>query len=75
MADVVSINTAPNKMLATAEDLVNWIKDGSISCFCICAVDKDGNILSALAAETHKFSLLGAVTDMQRTITDTIERR
>jgi hypothetical protein len=75
MADIINIGTIPNNMLATVENLADWIKDGNISCFCLCAVTKDGGILSALIAETDKFSLLGAVTDMQRTITDTIERR
>ncbi len=72
---IIKIGTTPNNMLATVEDLAQWIKDGKVAALAICAIDKDNDVLSAIVADTALFTLLGAVTDMQRTITDKIERR
>jgi len=75
MSDKVTwINTPTNNMLHTAEDLVQWIKEGRIAAMAICLVDKENDVISAICADTALFTLLGAVTDMQRTITDKIER-
>jgi hypothetical protein len=72
---VIRIGTTPNNMLCTVEVLAEWIKEGRIAALVICAVDKENNVLSAEIAENSLFTLLGAITDMQRTITDKIERR
>jgi hypothetical protein len=72
---VIRLATLPNNMLVTVEDLAQWVRDGQVEALAICAIGKDGNVLSAIAGETALFTLLGAVTDMQRTITDKIERR
>lgn len=72
---IIRIDTTPNNMLCTVEVLAEWIKEGRIEALVICAVDKENNVLSAEIAENSLFTLLGAITDMQRTITDKIERR
>lgn len=72
---VIRLGTVPNNMISTVEDLLAWCKDSKIDAMALCAVTREGDILSAVIAPTALFSLLGAVTDMQRTVTDKIERR
>lgn len=72
---IIRLATLPNNMIVTVEDLAQWAGDGQIEALAVCAVGKDGNILSAIVEGGSLFTLLGAVTDMQRTIIDKIERR
>jgi hypothetical protein len=71
---IVRLATLPNNMLVTVEDLAEWVRDGGIEVMALCAVGKDGTVHSAIVGDGMLFTLLGAVTDMQRTITDRIER-
>ena len=77
-AEIIHIGTTPNNMLATLEDLAEWVRRGEIKCFVICAVgeiEDEEVVHSSIIADKSLFTLLGAVTDMQRTITDKIQRR
>ena len=73
-AEIIHIGTTPNNMLATLEDLAEWVRRGEIECFAICAVGADGGTVhSSLIGSNFLYPLLGGVTNMQRMITDNIK--
>lgn len=67
---IIRLATLPNNLMVTLEDLAQWVRDGEIEAMALCAVGKDGTIHSALVGDTVLFTLLGAVTEMQRAISD-----
>lgn len=72
--EVIRLGTKPNNMICTVEELLNWCKLGEVDALAVCAVTAEGNILSAVIADTAVFSLLGAVTELQHIVIDKIER-